>query len=287
MYRERIFFVVDRDQKFKTTERMRKVGADSSSFHVWPGSEKIGIRIRTAKHVVLFKISFRATKTGMTGVSGNTKQMNMSNTSKVHLKTVAMRLTRKPIPQLITDTKHYLASMTGNAFFPSPIPALPVISAVLNLVESSYALSLTRVKGSASKLQTDVKALSIDLRALAVYVETIANKDPDHAEEIIATGGMLIKKPSRTKPKNFSVKLGKLNGEVLLNNKASLRGIYIYDLSTDPNLAEASWKRIYIGSKVKFSKDGLNSGTKYFFRAASIVKNVQSNYSPVLSLVVQ
>jgi hypothetical protein len=54
MYRERIFFVVDRDQKFKTTERMRKVGVDSSSFNVWPGREKIGIRIRTTKAVVRF-----------------------------------------------------------------------------------------------------------------------------------------------------------------------------------------------------------------------------------------
>jgi hypothetical protein len=223
----------------------------------------------------------------MTGVSGNTKQMNMSTKPKVMKKTVALRLNKKPVPQLITDTKHYLASMTGNTFFPSPIPALSVISADLNLVESSYALSLTRVKGSASKLHTDVKALSINLRALAVYVETLANKDPDHADEIITSAGMTVKKPAATQPKIFSVKLGKLKGEVVLDNKASLRGVYIYDLSTDPNLAEGSWMRIYIGSKVKFSKDGLSSGTRYFFRTASIVKNIQGNYSPVLSVVVQ
>jgi hypothetical protein len=211
----------------------------------------------------------------------------MSTKPKVKRQTVALSLYKKPVPQLITDTKHYLASMTGNAFFPSPTPALTVISADLNLVESSYALSLTKVKGSTSKLHTDVKALSINLKGLAVYVETIANKDPDHADEIIENAGMLVKKPSITQPKTFSVKLGKLKGEVVLDTKASLRGIYIYDLSTDPNLAEASWMRIYIGSKVKFTKDGLNSGTKYFFRTASIVKNVQDNYSPVQSLIVQ
>ena len=286
MHRKGIFSAVDPDQKFKTAERMKMVGVDFFLFRWLARQRKNGIAYGLRKPQFDLNSFSGNKKPAQTGLSGNTKQMNMS-TSKVKKSMVALILARKPVPQLITDTKHYLASMTGNTLFPNPTPALASISAALSLVEASYALAQTRVKGSALKLHTDVKALSIELRALAVYVETIANKDPDHAEEIIVNAGMVVKKPSVMQPKTFSLKLGKHKGEVLLDNKASLRGVYIYDMSTDPNLAEASWMRIYIGTKVKFTKSALTSGTKCFFRAASIVKNVQSNYSPVLSVIVQ
>lgn len=211
----------------------------------------------------------------------------MSKQVRVPKKIVALGLTGKPTPQLITDTEHYLHSMTGNSHFPNPNPVLSVISGNLDIVKASYAISVTRVKGAADKLHADAKLLHINLKALAAYVESIANQDPDHAADIIATAGMAIQKPAVRKPKVFSVKQSKIHGEVMIDSKAVTNGFYYYDMSTDPNLAESSWVRIYGGSKVKFVKGGLTIGTRYFFRTSVVIKSVQGNPSSVVSLIVQ
>jgi hypothetical protein len=211
----------------------------------------------------------------------------MSTKTKVSKKMVALGLSRKPVPQLITDVEHYLASMTSNAHFPNPSPALSVIAADLAIVKNDLVISKTRLKGSAAKLRADVHVMITKLRTLAQYVEGEANLNPDHATDIILSAGMVVKKTTARPPRIFSVILGKNHGSVLLNTKGIVRGAYLYDMTTDSNLAPGSWIRIYEGVKVKFVKDSLTPGTRYFFRSATIDKNGLSNYSPVLSVVVQ
>jgi hypothetical protein len=211
----------------------------------------------------------------------------MSTKTKVNKKMVALGLSRKTVPQLITDVEHYLASMTANAHFPNPSPALSVIAANLSVVKNDLAVSMTRVRGSVAKLHADVRVLITKLRTLAQYVEGEANLDPDHATDIILSAGMVVKKNTPRPPRVFSVTLGKNHGSVLLNTKGIARGAYLYDMTTDASLAPASWIRIYEGVKVKYVKDSLSPGTRYFFRSATIDKNGLSNYSPVLSVVVQ
>ena len=211
----------------------------------------------------------------------------MSTKSKVKKQLVALGLSRKPTPQLITDVEHYLASMTGNAHFPNPSPALSVIAADLAVVKNDLVQAQTRVKGSVAKLHADVHLLITQLRTLAQYVEGTANLTPEHATDIILSAGMVVKKSTPRPPRGFSVTLGKNHGSALLSTKGISRGAYLYDMTTDPNLAPASWIRIYEGVKVKYLKDGLTHGTRYFFRSATIDKNGMSNYSAVLSVVVQ
>jgi hypothetical protein len=130
-------------------------------------------------------------------------------------------------------------------------------------------------------------ALHLKLKALAAYVESIANADPEHAESIIASAGMPEKKLRTAVSHAFDVKLTNKPGEAMLTTKGVKRGAYIYEMSSDPSLAPASWSVIYQGVTMKFLKTGLVSGTRYFFRCSTIDKNGQSAWSSVLSVVIQ
>jgi hypothetical protein len=211
----------------------------------------------------------------------------MSTKTKVKKKMVALMLAKVSVPQLVADARHYVQSMTGNAHFPNPSPALTDVSTNATALEAAYAVAQTKVKGAAERRDVEVRALHLKLKGLAVYVEGIANTNPDLADTIIASAGMQEKKAAKVTQHVFSVKLGAKPGEVLLSTKGVKRGVYIYEMSADPNLAPANWTMIYQGITRKFLKTGLVSGTRYFFRYSTIDKTGQSAWSPMLSVVVQ
>jgi len=210
----------------------------------------------------------------------------MSTKPKVVKRLVALGTSRLSVVQLISDTRHYVTSMTANTLFPTPSPDLASITTQVNLVEADYNVSLTRVKGSVAKMRAEQKKLVILLKGLAAYVETIANANPDHALDIIASAGMAVKKSPVRKPKTFSAVNGKLKGTVMLSNKGIPRGTYIYEMTTDPN-TPASWTYIYTGSNVKFTKTGLVSGTRYYFRGAISNKGIQGDWTVATDVLVQ
>ncbi|HXC05495.1 MAG TPA: hypothetical protein VNZ86_12125, partial [Bacteroidia bacterium] len=185
------------------------------------------------------------------------------------------------------NTKLYLQKMTGNTNFPTPTPSLASISTQLAVVEADYTVSQTRVKGSVSKMHAELKTLEIALKALAAYVESVANTTPDQAENIIQSAGMTVKKAANRKPKVFTVIQTKVTGQVQVNSKAVSRSsTYIYQMTTDPNTA-TTWQTVITSNNVKGLVNGLSAGIRYYFRVAVSTKGVQAAWSAPINIVVQ
>ncbi|HEV7231368.1 MAG TPA: fibronectin type III domain-containing protein [Bacteroidia bacterium] len=197
---------------------------------------------------------------------------------------VALLQSKLPPNQMIANASHFVGMMTGNPYFPKPVPSLSSIQAQIASLGNACDVAMTRVKGSSDKVQLIRKTLGISLKSLAIYVETIANANPDEAANIIASAGMNIKRSYKARPRIFSVTPTGDPGSVKIDCKAQYKAIYIYEISTDPNNA-ASWKTIYIGNKTKYIHRGLVSGTRYYFRYAVILDGLQGEWSPVLNLV--
>jgi hypothetical protein len=209
----------------------------------------------------------------------------MSTKAKTPKQLVNLGLTNIPVSQLIQNSRQYVTHMTGNPYFPTPTPALATVSAATDLLESDYAVSQTRVRGSASVMRDQEKKLIVLLKALASHVELIANGNPPPGINVIPSAGMIEKKPSIHKPKTFTAVNGPMKGEVILNTKGLKGAAYVYQMNTDPNNL-AGWQTIYMGTKVKFIKTGLTSGTHYFFRTALSSKGVQGDWSNFLDVIV-
>ncbi len=206
-------------------------------------------------------------------------------TPKAKKKCVAMGLWNIPIATLVQKSRHFVSSITGNAYFTSPAPDLASITTQTDTLENAYQLSLTRVVGSVAAMHTEARQLRFMLHGLGAYVQNLANADAASTSEIIASAGMTEKKPIQRKPKEFSVINGKIKGSVELNIKAVTHGAYIYQMSADPSNA-SGWNTICISTKVKFVQNGLKSGGIYYFRAAVVSKGVQGNWGNVLEVMV-
>jgi hypothetical protein len=202
-------------------------------------------------------------------------------TPKPIKKCVALGLWNIPIADLIQKSRHFVISMTGNSYFPSPSPDLGSITTQIDALENAYGVSLTRVMGSVPTMHTEARLLRFMLHTLGAYVQNIANADAASTSEIIASAGMTEKKPIQRKPKEFNVKNGRIKGSVELNMKAVVHGAYIYQMSTDP-ANDSGWSTICISTRVKFIQTGLKSGGIYYFRSSVVSKGVQGNWSNVL-----
>lgn len=199
---------------------------------------------------------------------------------------MALAISKAPIAELISYTRHYVTSMSGNAHFPKPYPDLASVTIQVDQLEADYNTSLTRVLGAADKMRAEQKKLLILLMGLAIYVETVANLDPDHALDIIDSAGMRVKKSPIRKKRTFEAALGVLKGTVKLINQTASRGTYIYQMSTNPNM-QGSWVQIYAGRNVRFAITGLISAKRYFFRGAISSKGVQGDWSTAIDVVSQ
>jgi hypothetical protein len=199
-------------------------------------------------------------------------------------RTVALLLSKKSVPQIITDANYYISCMSGNTHFPNPSPTLATLAINVANVQAAYQTSLTGARGTKGLMYAELKTLEISLKLLAAYVEANANIDAVNAENIILSAGMRLKKPSIRKPKVFSAKPGDIEGDVVLNSKAVKRGAYIYQMTTDPKMT-SGWADIYQGLHVKCMFPGLIPGQVYFFRVAVIDKNGKGAWSHVLSYI--
>ncbi len=209
----------------------------------------------------------------------------MTTTKKVPKHIAVLAMSKLTVPQLLLKATAIVDKMTGNAYFPTPVPTLASVTAAITLASNALATAQSRAKGTASPMHAAVKALMIQMKQLQSYVETTANADEANAIAIIESAGMSVRKTTTHKPKVFTAVNGTAPGSVLLNTKSQPRSVYIYQMTTDPSTA-TSWVTISTSQVVKYIKTGLTSGTKYYFRVAVITKSVEGPWSSVLSVII-
>lgn len=198
---------------------------------------------------------------------------------------VALGISGLPIPQKIVRTRFFVTSMTGNANFTTPSPTLASITTSVNALETASMAALGGGVDDTANMHTKEAALDLLLKSLGGYVESIANNSPANAEAIILSAGMSVKGKGGKVAHDFEVKVTNNPGEVKLTHQGVKRGAYEYQMTTDPT-NESSWVKIYTGTRGTFTKSGLVSGTRYFFRSMIIDKNGPSAWSAVLNTVV-
>jgi hypothetical protein len=210
----------------------------------------------------------------------------MSTKPKVIKYKVALYLNKQTPTQVIATARHIVGMMNGNSYFPTPTPALSDVTKQALALEQAYNIAITHVKGSRTNMLIELKKTAVLLRALANYVQYVADAHQVDGTQIISSSGMTEHKTKTNPVKSFMVSPGKQVGSVLMQQPSVPHAIYMYEMTTDPK-NPASWAQVYIGHHAKFTILGLTSSTRYYLRAAVIVKEVKSAYSPVRDLIVQ
>jgi hypothetical protein len=128
--------------------------------------------------------------------------------------------------------------------------------------------------------------LDLSLTSLSFYVESTANGNLQTAETVALSSGMEVKQRGVRTAHDFEVSTNGDPGEVNLSTKFVNRATFIWQMTTtSPDSDTTIWETIGQGTRSKFLKTGLNSGTRYYFRVAVVDKNGQGPWSNVLNII--
>ena len=197
---------------------------------------------------------------------------------------VVLKLAKMPVPQKITKSRAIVTSITGNVSFTTPSPTLAVITANINNLETAYIVAQGGGVDDTANMHAKEFLLVVSLKSLAAYVEGIANTNLITAEAVALSSGMDIKNTGLHIPKDFSVKPTGNPGTVKLFTKHEDRSTYIWQMTNDP-LGVAGWITIGQATQASLTKSGLTSGTRYYFRVATVGKNGQEPWSNIINTI--
>ena len=139
---------------------------------------------------------------------------------------IALNLALQSVTVKIAKGRHYVTSMTGNAYFTTPNPTLASVTTAVNNLETAADNADGGGEEETAIMHEKETIVDKQLTKLGGYVEGIANDDPDNAASIVLSAGMDLKKPAApvgpvSRPENLRAGFGSLPGTIKLRCKKS------------------------------------------------------------------
>ncbi len=221
---------------------------------------------------------------------------------------VSLRLSDRTVDNKIEFAISVVFNMTGNAFFPAPVPTLAQVNTAAQNLDNARTAALN---GGVDKtaLQNQLEAVLDNLMLrLANQVEGIANAaitTGGDAITIITSAGMDYRRPSTpaavpAAPVNVTATSTLTEGEIHTEwDVVHEAHVYVVETTTDPLVvgtgnrtaapapgvtlpAAVVWTQVKILTQRKFTLTGLVSGTKYAVRIYCVGTHGESAYSNVV-----
>lgn len=195
--------------------------------------------------------------------------------------TVVLKLGKTP-KQILARCKAILAALTGNANFTTPTPTLAALGAAVTAVEQAQVAMGTH--GPAAVRNAKLKVMTDLFKHLRDYLQSICEQQPDNFTAMATSAGVYVRVRT-VKPKQaLSAVWGATSGEVNLSAQApGGAATHYWQWSID----QKTWTSAPDTSKSKTTITGLTPGQTYYFRHASMQKNVRTDWSQIVGLLVK
>ncbi len=196
--------------------------------------------------------------------------------------TAALNLNGKPVNDVIEKARLIHLRMTGNLSFPTPIPTLIVLLALIDALSLANENALNGGKIQKALMRIALKDLMAALKTMLGYVQSVSEGD----ETMILSSGFDVKRPRvpvgiLPPPANVRTVFGEVPGEIILR-WAGVKNKLVYKVQiNDTPGSEDTWKDYTYTGKVRIVVTGLITDRMYAFRVASISSDGMGNYSDV------
>jgi hypothetical protein len=209
----------------------------------------------------------------------------MSTTPKsVHRSIASLKLPIR-VPLLITYAQAIVRAMTGNASFPTPVPALAAVTGKIDDLQVAETAALARTRGAVTTRNEKRAALVQELQQLRGCVQATADANADNAASIIQSAGMALKKTAVRPPRVFAAKPAAVSGSVeLVTHAAARRASYQWEYSTDGG---KTWVLLPATLQTKTVVSGLAPAATVSFRYRPVTKGGEGDWSQPTSLIVK
>ncbi len=205
-------------------------------------------------------------------------------TTAIVLIMIALKLPQRP-KDLLLRAKAILQAITGNVYFTSPTPTLVAVTSAIAALDLAITVATKRAPGSVAARRATQQALVQLLNHLGDYVKLIAESQPDLAATIVASAGMYIVGRKGRAKAPFAATWGPGTGEAILNALLGKggRATHYWQFSTD----QKNWTSVPDTDRATTTITGLTSGQLYYFRHALMRRNVKTDWSQIVSLLVK
>ena len=196
--------------------------------------------------------------------------------------TAVLKLSKR-VAQAIQQARLIVQSMTGNANFPTPSPALNTVSGHIDDLENAQLAALTRAQGTVEARNVALAVVAEDLRDLTFYVQTIADASPASSEAIIESAGLAVKRISPRTTTDFEAKNSTISGNVILKARAGgQRTSHDWQISINGS----QWTSLPGTIQAKTTVTALTPGSRQYFRHRLVTKDGPQAWSQPVSLVI-
>ena len=184
---------------------------------------------------------------------------------------------------LLVYAQHLVESMTGNAHFPNPSPALPVVTAAIQAVNAAETTAQAHAEGTAAARDVALQTLVTYIHQLAGHVQSIADANPAQAVAIITSAGFGTHPHGVHATPDISAHMGP-GGLVLLRAHAvAKRAAYEWQSSSDGG---KTWTTLPATNYAHTSVAGLTLGQSYEFRVRGNVGATPGDWHGPISFLV-
>jgi Fibronectin type III domain len=196
---------------------------------------------------------------------------------------VKLDFRRLPVADKVIKGQQLVASLTGNASFPTPHPPLAQITAAIDGLQMAVTdAQVARQAARAKTAEQNDKEAALDklMTQLAAYIESTSGGD----ETLIKAAGADVRSLAAsseglTAPTALAATEGDHNGEIDLHwNRVNRARSYVIERSADPP-TDSSWTHEKVVTTSSATMSGLTRGAKYWFRVAAIGASGQSGWS--------
>lgn len=180
------------------------------------------------------------------------------------MKKVKIGFSGLTVPQQIERARLVVTSMTGNAAFPTPIPALADVTLAINALETAYNQSRDGSKIKMATMRLRRTEMLFLINQSSAYVQVASAGD----EEVILSSGFDVRGKSNPTPEiagdvtNLQVEDGNDSGNVLVTwDKASYAVLYMVIAHPESDLSGEGIRGIT--TKTRKELTGLTPGVRY------------------------
>lgn len=173
--------------------------------------------------------------------------------------------------------------MQGNAHFPAPIPALPVLQSAIDALKDANArVSAERGRSDFLAKRVALAGLQRQMKRLAAYVSLVADGD----EVTILSSGFGVRKKASpvgqlSIPQKLNTRLTRTAGRVELDWEV-IPGAKLYHVYMSTSGSPFEWKLVAMTTKSRHNMDQLVSGTFYWFCVSAVGTAGESSKSDPL-----
>jgi hypothetical protein len=207
-----------------------------------------------------------------------------TSTKIVHTALVSLNLPTKAA-DLVTYGTRVVTAMTGNASFPAPTPTLVAITLATTALQVAQSAAVAGGTGAVTTRDEKRAALTILLKQLGAYIQSIADATPENGPSIIQSAGLAVRKLPARAARAFTATQGPVSGSArIVAVVAARRASYEWQSSVDGG---HTWVAAPGTLKASTTITGLPVGTAAQFRYRALTKTGEGDWSQAIVLVVR